>query len=55
MDCLLLGDEFKLFQIYVNHAPLILMCVRVGGKFDHLQFYVKYELTSFGDLVNQAK
>jgi len=31
MDCLLLGDEFKLFEIYVNHAPLILMYVRVGG------------------------
>jgi len=41
MDCLLLWDEFKLFEIYVNHAPLILMHVGVGGKFENLQFYVK--------------
>ena len=55
MDCLLLEVEFKLFQIYINHAPLIWVYVHVGGKFEHLQFYIKYELISVGDLVSQAK
>jgi len=55
MDCLLLEGECKLFQICINRAASILMYVRVGGKFEHLKFYVKYELTSVGDLVSQAK
>jgi hypothetical protein len=55
MDCLLLGVEFKLFQIDISHALLILVYVQVGGKYEHLQFYVKRELISVGDLVSQAK
>jgi hypothetical protein len=55
MDCLLLEVQFKLFQIYINHASLILVYVHVGGKFEHLHFYIKYELISFGDLISQAK
>ena len=42
MYCFLLEVEFKLFQIYINHAPLILVYVGVGGKFEHLQFYIIY-------------
>jgi hypothetical protein len=46
MDCLLLGAEFKLFQTYINFAPLISVFVQGGGKFEHLQFYIKYHLAS---------
>jgi hypothetical protein len=55
MDCLLLGVDFKLFQIGISHAPLILVYVQVGGKYEHLQFYTKCELISVGDLLSQQK
>ena len=53
MECLLLGIEFKLCQIDISHAPIILVYVQVGGKHENLQFYIKCELISVGDLVSQ--
>ena len=55
MECLLLGIEFKLCQIDISHAPIILVYVQVGGKHENLQFYIKCELISVGDLVSQQK
>jgi hypothetical protein len=55
MDCLLIWVLFKPFQISISRAPVILVYVQVGGRFEHSRFYVKYELASVGDLVSQAK